>query len=89
MEIRHVSTGTADFVVRVDEKLCVVFGLFENCNSLFGTHDAIFGSKCFEQTNWVALPDDAADCSSVLFDWGWICIMEVGCKDVSKIESNI
>jgi len=34
-----VSTGTADFVVRVDKKLWVGSGLFKNCNSLFGTHD--------------------------------------------------
>jgi len=55
-----VSTETVDFVVRVDKKLRVGFGLFKNCNSLFGTHDAVFCRECFDCTDWVALQDDAA-----------------------------
>jgi len=43
-----VSARTADFVVRVDEQLWVGFGLFKNCNSLFGTQDAVFGSEQFD-----------------------------------------
>ena len=41
MKAQSVSTGTTDFVVRVNEKLWVGFGLFENCNSVFDTHDAV------------------------------------------------
>jgi len=54
-------------------------GLFKNFNSLFGTQCTLFGSKCFEHTDWVALPDDAAGYSSTLVDWGSISIMELGC----------
>jgi len=39
-----VSTGTADFVVGVDEKLWIGFGLFKNFKSLFGTQGTVFGS---------------------------------------------
>ena len=35
METWSVSTGTVDFVVRVDKKLRVGSGLFQNCKSLF------------------------------------------------------
>jgi len=48
MEMWSVSTGTVDFIVRVDKKLWVGFELFKNCNSLFSTHDAVFGGKCFD-----------------------------------------
>jgi len=82
VETRSASAGTADFVVRVDKKLWVGSGLFKICNSLFGTQGTIFGSKCFDCTDWVALPNDAADCSSTLVDWGWICIMELGCHNL-------
>ena len=37
IEMGSVSTGTTDFIVRVDMKLWVGFGLFENCIFLFGT----------------------------------------------------
>jgi len=75
-----VSTGSVDFVVRVDKKWWVGFGLFENCNSLFSTHGTVFGGKGFDYTDWVSLPDDAAGCSFTLVAWGWICVMELGCK---------
>jgi len=76
-----VSTGTIDFVVRVDKKLWIGSGLFKKCNSLFtSTQGAVFGDKCFDYTDWVALPDDAAGYSLTLVDWGWICVMELGCK---------
>jgi len=75
-----VSDGAADFVVRVDEKLWVGSGLFENCNSLFGTQGAVFGSESFDCTDWVALPDDAVGCSSTLVGQGLIIIMELSCK---------
>jgi len=65
-----VSMGTADFVVGVDKNLWVGFGLLKNCNSLFGTQGAVLGGKTFDHTDWVALPDDAAGCSSTLVDWG-------------------
>jgi len=35
MEMWFVSTGTEDFVVGVDKKLWVGFGLFKNFKSLF------------------------------------------------------
>jgi len=31
-------------------------------------------------TDGVALPGEAAGCSSMLVDWGMICIMELSCK---------
>jgi len=45
METWSVSTCTVDFVVGVNKKLGGRSGLFENCNSLFSTQGAIFGSK--------------------------------------------
>ena len=75
METWSLSAGTIDFVIWVDETLWVESGLFENCNSLFGRQGAVFGSKSCGYTDWVALPD-----SSMLVDWGWICIIELGCK---------
>jgi len=74
VETWSVSTGTADFVVGVDKKLCVGSALFENCKSVFGTQGAAFGSKR------IALPDDAAGCSSTFVGWGWICVTELSCK---------
>jgi len=59
-----VSTGTVDFVVVVDKKLWVGSGLFQNCKSLFSTQGAVFDSKSFDCTDWIALPDDAAGYSS-------------------------
>jgi len=75
-----VSTCTMHFIVRVDKKLWVGFGLFEHCHSFFSTHGAVFGSKCFDYTDRFALPNDATGHSSILVDWGRICIMELGCK---------
>ena len=69
MEMGHVSTGTADFVVRVDKKLWV-----KNCISFFGTQGAIFDCKSFVCTHWVVLPDEFTSCSSSLGDWGWISL---------------
>ena len=57
METWSVSTGTVDFVVRVDKKLWVGSGLFKNCNSLFSTHGTVFGGKSFDYTDWVSLPN--------------------------------
>jgi len=74
------STGTTDFIVRVDKKLWVGSWLFKNCNSLLGTQRAVFGGKSFDHTDGIALPDDAAGYSSTLVDWGRICIMELSCK---------
>jgi len=76
----RVSTSTVDFIVRVDKKLWVGSGLFKNWNSLFSTQGAVFGSEPFDHTDWVVLPDDAAGCFSTFVDWGWICVMELGCK---------
>jgi len=73
-------TGTVDFVVRVDKKLRVGSRLFQNCKSLFSTQGAIFGSKSFDCTDWIALPDDAAGHSSTLVGWGWIGVMELNCE---------
>jgi len=75
-----VHASAAHFVVRVDEELWVGSGLFDNCNSFFDTQGTVFGSKSFDCTDWVALPDDAAGHSSFLVDWRWICIMELCCK---------
>jgi len=75
-----VSAGIAHFIVRVNEKLWVGFELFENCNSLFGTHGTVFGSESFDQPYWVALPDDVASFSSTLVEWGHIFIKELSCK---------
>jgi len=75
-----VSTGTIDFVVRVDNKLWVGSGLFKNCKSLFSTQGTVLGSKSFDYTDWIALPDDAAGYSSTLVGLGWIGLIELGCK---------
>jgi len=75
-----VSTGTVDFVVGVDKKLWVGFGLFKNFESFFSTQGAVFGSKSFDYTDWIALPDDAAGCSSTLVGWGRIGVIELSCK---------
>jgi len=75
-----VSTGTVDFVVGVDKKLWVGSGLFENFKSFFGTQGAVFGSKSFDYTDWIALPDDAAGCSFTLVVWGGIGFTELSCK---------
>jgi len=61
--------------------------LFKGCNSLFSTQGTVFGSERFDYTDWVALSDDAAGHSFTLVDWGWICVMELGCK-VFGYESN-
>jgi len=73
-----VSTRTVDFVVRVDKKMWVGFGVFENCNSFFGTHGTVFAGKCFDCTDGAALSDDDAICSSTLVDWEMMCIL--GCN---------
>jgi len=46
---------------------------------LSSAHMAQFfvGGMSFDCTGWVALPDDAAGCSSTV-DKGWICVMELG-----------
>jgi len=44
METGSVSADTTDFVVGVDKKLWVGSGLFKNCNSLFCTQGADFGT---------------------------------------------
>jgi len=80
VETWSVSTDTADFVVGVDKKLLVGSGLFENCNSLFSTQGAVLGSKGFDHTCSVALPDDVAGYSSTLVDLGWIGVTELSCK---------
>jgi len=80
VETWSVSTGTADFVVGVDKKLWVGSGLFENFKSFFSTWGTVFGSKRFDCTDWVALSDNAAGCSSALVGWGWIGVMELSCK---------
>jgi len=69
METWSVSTGTVDFVVGVDKKLWVGSGLFKNFKSFFGTQGAVFGSKSFDYTDWIALPDDAAGYSFTLVGW--------------------
>jgi len=66
----------------VDEKAWDGSGLFKNCNSFFSTKGIVFGSKCFD-LHWLgclALPNDDVSHSSTLVNWGWICIMELGCK---------
>jgi len=80
MEMWSVSTGTVDFVVGVDKKLWVGSGLFENCNSFFGTQGAVFGSKGFDCTDGVVLPNDDTGHSSTFDDWGWIGVTELSCK---------
>ena len=35
----------------------------------FAHRAQFWGSKCFHCANWVALPDDAAGCSSMGMDW--------------------
>jgi len=80
METWSVSIGTSDFVVGVDKKLWVGSGLFKNCKSLFGTQGTVFGSRSFDYTDWIALPDDAAGYSSTLIGWGGIGVMELSCK---------
>jgi len=80
MEMWSVSTGTVNFVVGVDKKLWVGSGLFKNFKSFFSTHGAVFGSKSFDCTDWIALPDDAAGHSFMLVGWEGIGFMELGCK---------
>ena len=80
VEMWSVSAGTADFVVGVDKKLWVGSALFENCKSLFSTQGTAFGSKSFDCTDWIALPDDAAGHSSTLVGWGRIGVTELSCK---------
>jgi len=80
VEMGSASTGTTDFVVRVDKTLWVGSGFFKNCDFLFSSQGMVFGSKCFNCTDVVALSDDDASCSSTLVDWGRICVMELGCK---------
>ena len=66
VELGSASAGTTNFVVGVGKKLWVGCELFQNCNSPFGTHDTVFGSKSADCTDGVALPDDDAVCSSTL-----------------------
>jgi len=75
-----MSAGTVDFVVGIDKKLWVRSGLFENFKSFFGTQGAVSGSKSFDHTDWIALPDDAAAYSFALVGWGGIGFIELGCK---------
>ena len=72
------------FVVADEKNLCVGSELFENCDSLFGTQNTVFGGKSFDYTDLVALSDDAADHSSTFVDWRWTCVMELGCEVFSK-----
>jgi len=74
------TAGTADFVVGVDEKLRVGSRLFVNFKSFFGTQGAVFGSESFDCTDWIALPDDAAGCSSTLVGCRRIGVTELSCK---------
>jgi len=61
-----VPAGAADFVDRVDEKLWVGSGLFQNRNSLFSTHGAVFGGKGVNCADWIALSNGAAGHSSTM-----------------------
>ena len=69
MESGMVSAGTVDFVVGVDKRLRIGFGMFEDCNSFFGTQGTVFGCKCFDYTDGVPLPDDAAGYAFALIGW--------------------
>jgi len=80
MELGSVSAGAVDFVVRVDKKLWIEFGLFQNSCSFFGTQCTIFGSKGLDYTDGVALPDDAACYAVSLIIWCWDCGRELSCK---------
>ena len=75
-----MSAGTVDFVVGVDKKLWIEFGLFQNSCSFFGTQGTVFGSKGFDYTDGVALPDDAACYSIALGIWCGDCVGELSCK---------
>jgi len=75
-----VSTGTVDFIVGVDKELWVGSGLFKNFKSFFSTQGAVFGSKFFDYTDWIAMSDDAAGYSFTLVGWGGIGFMELSCK---------
>ena len=75
-----MSAGTVDFVVGVDKKLWIGFGLFENCKSFFGAKGAVFGGESFDHTDWIALPEDAAGHFVALVSWGWVDVKELGCK---------
>jgi len=77
VETWSVSAGTADFVVGVYKKLWVGSGLFKNFKSFFSTQGAVFGGESFDCTDWIALPDDAAGCSSALVGWGRISVTEL------------
>jgi len=80
VETWSVSTGTADFLVGVEKKLWVGFEPFKNFKSLFSTHGAVLGSESFDRTDWIALRDDAARCSSTLVGWRGIGVTELSCK---------
>jgi len=75
-----MSAGTVDFIVGVDKKLWVGSGLFKNFKSFFGTQGAVFCSKRFDHTDWIALPDYAAGYSFTLVGWGGIGFTELSCK---------
>jgi len=80
METWSVSTHPIHFVVRVEKKLWVGFGLFKNCDSFFSTQSTVFGVNFFEHTDCVALPDDVEGDSFTLVGWGRDCILESCCK---------
>jgi len=80
MEMLSVSAGTVHFIVGNDENLWVGSGFFECCDSLHGTQGSVFGSESFDCADWIALPDDAAGCSSTLVGWGRISNMELSCR---------
>jgi len=75
-----VSTCTTDFVVGVDKKSWIGSGLFKNCKSFFGTHGAVFVSKSFDHTDWIALPDGASGHPTPLVGWERIGVIGLGCK---------
>ena len=66
VELWHVFTCAADFIVGVDKTLWIGSGLFQKCGSFFCTQPTVFGDKFFDHTDRVALSDGVVGDSFML-----------------------
>ena len=64
MSARHVY-----IIGRIDKKIGILFGLFDNFNPFSVTKQAISGAKGLDCTHRIALPEDATSYRVPLQSW--------------------
>ena len=58
MELRFVSTGTVDFITRVDKKVWFELGHSKDFKPFPVAEHTVVGAERFDCRDWVSLPND-------------------------------